>query len=121
MGLRQRRIFFEDYRAPVSIGIHDFERNGPQEVVINIEFCLADLSEGEGDDIAAVLDYDHVRDAIRGVIEGRHFNLQETLCREILGVFKTIPGLASLRISTRKTGVYDDCKSVGYELTYDFD
>jgi dihydroneopterin aldolase len=36
-----RRIFLRDFRLKVSIGIHDFEKEGPQTVVVNLDLCLA--------------------------------------------------------------------------------
>ena len=38
-----RRIFLRDFRLQVSIGIHDFEKEGPQTVVVNV-----DLRAGAG-------------------------------------------------------------------------
>ena len=35
----ERRIFIRDFRLQVSIGIHDFEKEGPQTVVVNVDSC----------------------------------------------------------------------------------
>ena len=79
-----RRIFIRDLRLQVSIGIHDFERKGPQTVVVNVDLLLAPADKAHGDRIANVLNYDIVHDGIVALARSRHFNLQETLVDAIL-------------------------------------
>ena len=120
MGYRSRRIFIRDYALPVSIGVHDDERRGPQTVVLNIDIVLAGAPQADDDALAAVLDYDFVRGEIQALVAGRHFNLQETLCQQILELFRGRPEIAQVRIASEKPDVYDDCAAVGYALEYDF-
>ncbi|MCW5773400.1 MAG: dihydroneopterin aldolase [Rhodospirillaceae bacterium] len=111
-----RRIRLEDFRLPVSIGIHDFERDAPQIVVVNVELELAANWTDPADRIEHALDYDFLRDGIAALVRGRHFNLQETLCREILDLCLAQKGLARVTVSTRKPDVYPDCRSIGFEI-----
>ena len=74
-----RRIFIRDFRLQVSIGIHDFEKEGPQTVVVNIDLLLGPQDKAHNDRIANVLNYDVVHDGIKALAGSRHFNLQETL------------------------------------------
>ncbi|HZQ02214.1 MAG TPA: dihydroneopterin aldolase [Reyranella sp.] len=109
-----RRIFFRDLRLPVSIGIHDFEKKGPQTVVVNVDLVLAPAEKAHNDRIANVLNYDTVHDGIVALAKSRHFNLQETLVEAILDLCLRQPGVVEARVSTEKPDVYKDCK-VGYE------
>jgi dihydroneopterin aldolase len=111
-----RRILLEDFRIPVSIGIHDFERDAPQMVIVNVTLELAADWRDPDDRIEHALDYDFLRAGIAALVKDRHFNLQETLCREILDFCLRRPGLARIRVSTRKPDVYPDCKSIGFEI-----
>ena len=111
-----RRIRLEDFRIPVSIGIHDFERDAPQIVIVNVELELAADWRDPGDSIERALDYDFLRNGIVALVAGRHFNLQETLCQEILQLCLERPGLRRVTVSTRKPDVYPDCKSIGFEI-----
>lgn len=110
----QRRIFIRDFRLPVSIGIHDFEKQGPQTVVVNVELHLAPADKAHNDRIANVLNYDTVHDGIVALARSRHFNLQETLVEAILDLCLAQPGVVEARVSTEKPDVYVDCR-VGYE------
>lgn len=109
-----RRIFIRDLRLQVSIGIHDFEKEGPQIVVVNIDLLLAPMDRPHGDRIANVLNYDVVHDGIVALAKSRHFNLQETLVEAILDLCLDQPGVIEARVSTEKPDVYPDCR-VGYE------
>jgi 7,8-dihydroneopterin aldolase/epimerase/oxygenase len=110
----ERRLFFRDFTLKVSIGIHDFERQGPQTVVVNVDLVLAPADKPHGDRIANVLNYDIVHDAIVALAKSRHFNLQETLVDAILDLCLAQPGVIEARVSTEKPDVYGDCR-VGYE------
>ena len=111
-----RRIRLEDFRIPVSIGIHDFERDAPQMVIVNVELELAADWRDPADRIEHALDYDFLRNGIEALVKGRHFNLQETLCQEILSLCLERPNLRRVTVSTRKPDVYPDCKSIGFEI-----
>jgi 7,8-dihydroneopterin aldolase/epimerase/oxygenase len=109
-----RRIFIRDFRLQVSIGIHDFEKQGPQTVVVNVDLVLEPMEQAHGDRIANVLNYDVVHDGIVALAKSRHFNLQETLVEAILDLCLGQPGVIEARVSTEKPDVYKDCR-VGYE------
>ncbi|MBM3650480.1 MAG: dihydroneopterin aldolase [Alphaproteobacteria bacterium] len=110
----QRRIFIRDFRLKVSIGIHDFEKEGPQTVVVNVDLLLGQEAKAHNDRIANVLNYDVVHDGIVALAGSRHFNLQETLVDAILDLCLDQPGVVEARVSTEKPDVYKDCR-VGYE------
>lgn len=110
----ERRIFIRDFRLQVSIGIHDFEKDGPQTVVVNVDLLLNSAEAAHGDRIANVLNYDVVHDGIVALAKSRHFNLQETLVEAILDLCLAQPGVIEARVSTEKPDVYKDCR-VGYE------
>ena len=110
----ERRIFIRDFRLKVSIGIHDFEKEGPQTVVVNVDLLLGPDEKMHNDRIANVLNYDIVHDGIMALARSRHFNLQETLVDAILDLCLAQPGVVEARVSTEKPDVYGDCR-VGYE------
>ena len=110
----ERRIFIRDLRLQVSIGIHDFEKDGPQTVVVNVDLLLGSAKAAHGDRIGNVLNYDIVHDGIVALAKSRHFNLQETLVEAILDLCLAQQGVIEARVSTEKPDVYKDCR-VGYE------
>ena len=112
-----RRIFLHGFSLEVSIGFHDFEREAPQRVLIDVDlFVPVKLTHSDRDDVADVLDYDFIRQAITTLARSRHFNLQETLLEEIAQVCFSQPQVHAVLVSTQKPDVYPDCHTVGIEI-----
>ena len=107
--------FFRGLSVQVSIGIHAVERAAPQRILIDLEYDVAQ-PRIHGDEIAEVLDYDDVRDEVARIARDRHFNLQETLCREILESLIARAPVIRVKVSTRKPDIYPDCEGVGVVL-----
>ena len=114
----QERIFLRDYEVVASIGIHDFELKNPQRIIVDVSLEVSgDARQRSAEDrIETELDYDFLRDCIRDIVSDRHFNLQETLCAEILEICLVPDAVVAARVSTRKPDVYPDCDSVGVEM-----
>jgi 7,8-dihydroneopterin aldolase/epimerase/oxygenase len=111
-----RRIFLKNYRAHMSLGIHEHEKAKKQLVIINVDLYFDATVPSQADQIESVVDYDFLRTEIERISRDRHFNLQETLCEEILAICLAKQGVMAARISTEKPEAYPDCDAVGYEL-----
>ena len=114
--LELRRIFLEGLALDCRIGIHDFERAGSQRVLVDVELFLEPPAAIGHDDIGQVLDYDFVRREAQAFAAGRRIALQETLAEAIAEFCLARPGVAAVRVATRKPDVYPDCAAVGFEL-----
>ena len=80
-----RRIFLHEFSLDLSIGFHDFEREAPQRVIIDVDlFVPMAHSTALNDEVAEVLDYDFIRRGVIAWAQSRHFNLQETLLDRIV-------------------------------------
>jgi len=113
---RARRIFLKNFETRLSIGIHDFEKQAKQRVIVNVDLYLDPDGKVERDHIGETVDYDFVRREIAGLAESSHFNLQETFCERILAICLARPGVVAARVSSEKLDVYPDCESVGFEI-----
>ncbi len=112
-----RRLFLRDYELPVSIGVHDFERQGAQRLRINVELYVPLASSRPREDrLDEVLDYDFIRHAVQARISSGHIGLQETLADDLLRAMLAHPGVRAARVSTEKPDVYPDCAAVGCEV-----
>ena len=114
---RTRRILLQDFSVPVDIGFHDFEVGNPQRIFVTIEIWLDEASFAAEDVVAAAWDYDFLRAEILRLVDGRRYNLQETLAREIYTLVAARAGVKGLRVATNKPDVYPDCAAVGVELS----
>jgi 7,8-dihydroneopterin aldolase/epimerase/oxygenase len=111
------RIFLQDYDLPVDIGFHDFEVGTPQRLLVSVDVFVDSESFASRDSAAAAWNYDFLRSEIHRMTQGRRFNLQETLAREIYDLIAARKGVTGLRVSTRKPDIYPDCAGVGVEIS----
>jgi dihydroneopterin aldolase len=111
-----RRLFLSGYEVEASIGFHDHETVRRQRVIIDVDLYLPiAASQSSRDSIHDVVDYDFMRTGIRGLVAGRHFNLQETLVDAIAQYCLAHCPAQAVRIQTQKPDVYEDCASHGVE------
>jgi dihydroneopterin aldolase len=113
---RARRIFLKNFEASLSIGIHDFEKQARQRVIVNVDLYLDPDGKVVRDHIDETVDYDFVRREILALADDCHFNLQETFCERVLAICLARPGVLAARVSSEKLDVYPDCESVGFEI-----
>ena len=99
------------------IGIYDHERVAPQRVLIDAELMLSPTSEPMSDDVDDSLNYDVIRETIMKIVASRHFDLQETLARELFDALRMLDGVIGLRVRTAKPDAYPDCKQIAYQLS----
>ena len=111
-----RRIFLKNFETRISIGIHDFEKQARQRVIVNVDLYMDPDGKVERDHIDETVDYDFVRREITAMADSSHFNLQETFCEKILVICLARPGVLAARVSSEKLDVYPDCESVGFEI-----
>ncbi len=112
-----RRIFLHEFSIDVSIGFHDFEREAPQRVIIDVDlFVPMAVSTAVNDEVAEVFDYDFIRRSVTQLAHSRHFNLQETLIDGIVELCLAQGSVRAVRARTQKPDVYPDCRSVGIEV-----
>jgi dihydroneopterin aldolase len=112
-----RRLFVRGLEVQALIGIHDFELGRPQRVVLDIDvYVPLQATTPRRDAIDEVVDYDFVRATVQERIARGPIALQETLCDDLVAAILARPGVAAVRVSTRKPDVYPDCDSVGVEV-----
>ncbi len=112
-----RRVFLKDYAVRIDIGVHDFEKQGAQRVLINVDlFVPLATSTPKDDQLDEVVDYDFIRSRIVERVARGHIQLQETLADDVLREMLSHPKVRAARVSTAKPDVYPDCAEVGVEV-----
>lgn len=101
----------EGVKMNVEIGIHDYERGVKQRVLVDV-VTLVDKAWCGSDDIGTVVDYDYILQAIKAM-ETRQFDLQETLCGEVLDIALGPDPVIAAQVTTRKVEAYADAEAVG--------
>lgn len=112
-----RRFIMQEMECICSIGFYEHERAAPQRVLIDAELVLGDGDEPTTDDVNTTLNYDWIHDTIKEIAESRHFDLQETLARQLFDALIALPGVTGLRVRTAKPDAYPDCRQIAYQLS----
>ncbi len=110
------RILIRDLRVRAVIGINDWEREQPQDVVIQLT-VFGDLARaGESDDIADTLNYRALAKAVIAYAEtSRHF-LVEAMAAAIARLCIVEHGAPRVVVRVEKPGALRFADSVGVEI-----
>ena len=112
-----RRFVLKGLETKASIGIYDHERVAPQRIIIDAELCLCATTEPLDDKIESALNYDIIRETILNIVSAQHYDLQETLVRELFDALQSLDGVRSLRVRSSKPDAYNDCEMISYQLS----
>jgi dihydroneopterin aldolase len=116
-GTLQRSVFIHEVEVLCSIGLHDFEKEAKQRVLIDVEVRLNPDHEPEADNVKDTLDYDEIRSKVIKIAESRHYDLQETMARHIYDAISALKDVTGVMVQTQKPDVYPNCKTVAYRLS----
>lgn len=110
----QKWIRLNGLKLDVSIGIHEFEKIGPQPYRVELGLQIQNDYWTRNDSIAETVDYDRLREQVKAHLSSRHFNLQETVIQAVIAIcFDLDERVVAVDVRTSKTAVYPDCDSVG--------
>lgn len=95
----------------VRIGEHDWEKNGPQRLLLDLalEVGFADYFERHG----GYVDYDPLRTFLQSLQQRDHVNRIEELARVILAACFAMTPAARVTITMIKPDVFDEMDGVG--------
>jgi FolB domain-containing protein len=110
------QTFITDLSARGILGINDWEREKPQEILINI-VLFADLQRaGESDDIADCVNYRTVAKKVQAHAEAAARLTVEALATDLARLCLEEPGVQKVRVRVEKPGAVRFARSVGVEI-----
>jgi FolB domain-containing protein len=110
------QIFIKDLVARGIIGVNDWERETPQEILINI-VLFADLRKaGKSDDIHDSVDYSSVAKKVLKCAETAGRLTVEALASDLAQVCLEESGVEKVRVRVEKPGAVRFSRSVGVEI-----
>jgi 7,8-dihydroneopterin aldolase/epimerase/oxygenase len=110
-------MMIKDLVTEVRLGVHPWERHAekPQRIVVNVELFADDIGRpSEG--LSSIVDYDYIREAIRGWPAREHTILIESLLEELVELGFRDPRIKACRVSVLKPDVYNEAAGAGVEL-----
>ena len=113
------KVFISDLVVRGIIGVNSWERETPQDFVINLEL-LTDLTRaGETDDIADCLDYQEIAEKVTAHAASAQRFTVEALAGDVVRMVLGDPRVQRVRVRVEKPGAVASCRSVGVEIERD--
>lgn len=110
------QVLIKDLVAHGIIGIHEWERQEPQEILINL-VLYTDLHEaGESDRISDCVDYQAVAQKVHTHAQNAKRYTVEALATDLARICLEFPGVQKVRVRVEKPGAVDFSRSVGVEI-----
>ena len=110
------KVIIKDLVARGIIGLNDWEREKPQEILINI-VLFTDLREaGESDQIEDSVNYRTIAKKALAQAEHAKRYTVEALAADIVKICLSEPGVARARVRVEKPGAVRFSESVGVEI-----
>ena len=110
------KVFIRDLKVRGILGIHDWERVTPREIIINVSMFTDTRPAAASDDIADCVDYSATAKQIRAHAESAARMTVEALANDIARVCLENPKVRKAIVRVDKPGAVPDAASVGVEV-----
>jgi FolB domain-containing protein len=110
------KIIIRDLIARGIIGINDWEREKPQEILINIELWVDLHTAGESDDIQDSVSYRTIAKRAQAHAETAGRLTVEALASDLARICLEEPGVQRVLVRVEKPGAVRFTRSVGVEI-----
>ena len=110
------KVFIKDLRVTGILGIHDWERLTPRDIVIHVTLFTDTRSAAQSDDIADCVDYSATAKKIRAHAESSRRMTVEALANDLAEICLQDPKVQKAIVRVEKPGAIPDSASVGVEV-----
>ena len=110
------KIIVKDLLLRGIIGLNDWEREKPQDILINLTLFTDMRAAGQSDDAADVLNYRTIAKAVIAYVESSQHYLVEALATEIARICVVDHGAERVIVQVEKPGALRFAESVGVEI-----
>lgn len=110
------KIFIKDILARGIIGVREWEREKPQDILINVELYFDKSDIASKDEISECIDYSMVTKNVLHLAESAHRYTVEALAEDIAQLCLNDPRVLKTTVRVEKPGAVRFSKSVGVEI-----
>jgi FolB domain-containing protein len=109
-------MFIRDLLVRGILGINDWEREQPQDILLNLTLFTDLRRAGFSDDIADAVNYRTVTKGILAMVEASTRYTVEALAADIADLCLREAGVVRVRVRVEKPGALRFARSVGVEI-----
>ena len=110
------KVFIKELRVRGILGIHDWERTTPREIVISVTLFCDTRKAAKSDDIADCVDYSATAKKIRAHAESAARMTVEALANDLAELCLEEPKVRKAVVRVDKPGAVAEAASVGVEV-----
>ena len=110
------KIFIKDLKVRGILGIHDWERVTPRDIIINVTVYADTRKAAHSDDIADCVDYSALAKKIRAHAEYAARMTVEALANDLAEICLQEPKASKVVVRVEKPGAVPEAASVGVEV-----
>lgn len=114
--MNEDRIVIKDLLVRGILGINDWEREQPQDILVNLTLFCDLRRAGYSDDIADTVNYRTVTKKILALMETETRYTVEALATDIARMCLHEPGVLRARVRLEKPGALRFARTVGVEI-----
>ena len=110
-------IYIKKLHVPAIIGVHEFEKNKPQDIFLNVKLSVDVLNACQSDHLADTVDYDQMSQMLVQYIQSTQFELLEALgyaCMERIFLFSK--KIESVELDIEKPNALKQAENVVFSL-----
>jgi FolB domain-containing protein len=110
------KVIIENLRVRGILGIHDWERTAPREIVINATMFTDTWSAAQSDDIADCVNYSEMAKRLRAHAESAARMTVEGLANDLAEICLQEPRVVKVILRVDKPGAVPEADSVAVEI-----
>lgn len=109
-------VFIEQLAVDTIIGVYDWERTGPQRLLLDLQMAWDICPAAAGDELRHTLDYAAVSEHVLVFAERHDFELVETFADRLAAELMQVFSIPWLRLKLTKPGAVLQARGVGVEI-----
>ncbi|MCU0487508.1 MAG: dihydroneopterin aldolase [Anaerolineales bacterium] len=113
------KVIIQDLTARGIIGVNDWEREQPQEILINLELYTDLKKAGLSDNLDFSINYRIIAKKVQAHAESAARWTVEALAEDLARLCLEEPGVLKVRVRVEKPGAVRFARSVGVEIERD--
>lgn len=110
------RVYLRGLRVEAVIGIHPWEREVRQLMLLDIELATDASAVAATDDVATAVDYSAVAERVTEFLQTEQFRLLETLAESTAALLMQEFAVPWVRLRVGKPGAVNAAEEVGVEI-----
>ncbi len=110
-------VFITGLVCETIVGVYDFERVAPRELLVDLDMDWDNRPAGQSDDLGLALNYDAVSQRVRAVVSSLQPQLIETLAEAVAADLLATFELSRLTLTLHKPGAVPGTQSLGVRIT----